>query len=143
MPQLYFMSVVLNGIIGFLFIFGDTGENDSVEKNMKFSFFSGGFRLILGISAALIGFLKLFLPYKDFSSGSGIPILGDFLPALAGIAAGFMLLFDFYREHSTKFENDNDFDRIGNTFLRNKKIAGFVLVAVALLHFIFPQALLL
>ena len=143
MPQLYFLSVVLNGITGFLFIFGDTGENVSVEKSMKFSLFSGGFRLILGILTALVGFLKIFLPYKDPSSGSGIPILGDFLPALAGIAAGLMLLFGFYREHSAKFENENDLDRIGNAFLRYKKVAGFALIAVALLHFLFPSALLI
>ena len=143
MLQLYFLSVVLNGIIGFLFAFTDTGENDSVEKSMKFSFFSGGFRLILGILSAVTGFLKLLLPVKGSSSVTGIPVLGDLIPALAGVAAGFMLLFGFYREHSARFENENDLDRIGNTFLRNKKIAGFTLIAVALLHFLFPAALLI
>ena len=134
---------MLNGITGFWFIFGEVGGSDSVEKSMKFSFFGSGFRLILGILAAVIGILKLFLPYKDVTSGSGIPILGDFIPALAGIVGGFILLFGFYREHNTGYDKENDLDRIGDAFLRYKKIAGFVLVAVAVLHFLFPSALFL
>ena len=143
MLQLYFMSIVLNGIIGFLFIFGDTGENDTIEKSVKFSFTSGGFRLILGILTTLTGLLKLFLPMKGETAFAGIPILGDLIPALAGIAGGFILLFGFYRENSTRFDKDNDLDRIGDSFLRYKKVLGFVLAAVAVLHFLFPKALFL
>ena len=143
MYQLYFMSVLLNGIIGFLFIFEDTGENDSIEKSMKFSFFSGGFRLILGILTALTGLLKLFLPVKGDTAFTGIPILGDFIPALAGIAGGFVLLFGFYKEHTAGSGKENDLDRIGDAFLRYKKVSGFVIAAIALLHFLFPKALFL
>ena len=142
MLQLYFISVVLNGIIGFLFVFGDAEEKDSIEKSMKFSFLSGGFHLILGILTALTGFLKFLLPIKN-SSGNTIYVFGDFIPAVAGIAAGFILLFGFYREHSANIDSENDLDRIGKTFLHNKKIIGFILIAVALLHFLFPTALLL
>jgi hypothetical protein len=129
----------LNGVTGFLFIFGDFGENDSVEKSMKFSFFGSGFRLILGILAAFTGVMKLFLPMH------GIPILGDLLPALAGIGGSFMLLFGFYREHKTAYDNDqdNNLDSIGDIFIRYRKVAGFALVAIAVLHFVFPGALFL
>ena len=143
MLQLYFMSILLNGITGFMFIFGDTGENDSIEKSMKFSFSSGGFRLILGILTALTGLVKLFLPVKGESAITGIPILGDLIPALAGIAGGFILLFGFYRENSARFDKENNLDRIGDSFLRYKKVAGFVLAGIALLHFLFPSALFL
>jgi len=145
MPQLYFMSVLLNGFAGFLFIFGETGENDSYEKSMKFSFFSGGFRLILGITLALTGFLKFLLPFRgrESSSITGIPVLGDLIPAVAGLAGGFILLFGFYREHSAGIDKNSDLDRIGDAFLGIRKIAGFILVTVALLHFFFPTALFL
>jgi hypothetical protein len=143
MLQLYLMSVVLIGITGFWFIFGDIGESDSVEKSMKFSFFGSGFRLILGILATLTGILKLLLPVKGASSVSGIPILGDLLPAFGGIAAGFILLFGFYREHKAGYDKENDLDRIGDVFLRYRKITGFTLVAIGLLHFLFPGALFL
>jgi len=143
MLQVYLMSVVLNGITGFWFIFGDAGETDSVEKSMNLSFFGSGFRLTLGILAAIIGILKLLLPVsvKGTSSITGIPILGDFLPALAGMAGGFILLFGFYREHKTGDDTENGLDRVGDTFLRYKKVGGFTLAAIALLHFLFPSAL--
>jgi len=137
MEQLYLLSIVLNGMAGFLFIIGENENSDSIEKSAKFSIAGGGFRLILGISAALIGLLKLFVPYM------GIPILGDLLPAIAGIAAGFTMIFGFYREHSAKIESEGRLDRLGDIFLQYKKAAGFALLAIALLHFLFPRAIFL
>jgi len=137
MPQLYLLSVILNGLTGFLFVFGETEESDSVEKNVKVSIFDNRFRLVLGILTVVTGFLKLFLPYE------GIPILGDFVPALAGIAGGFILLFGFYKEHAENSSRESNLDRVGNTVLRYKKIVGFSLIAVSLLHFFFPAALFL
>ena len=140
MLQLYLMSVVLNGITGFWFIFGDAGESDSVEKSMNLSFFGSGFRLTLGISTAIIGFLKFLLPVTELGK-TKIYILGDFLPAAAGLAGGFILLFGFYREHKTGDDAENGLNRVGDAFLRYRKVGGFILVAVALLHFLFPLAL--
>jgi hypothetical protein len=137
MVQLYLLSVLLNGVTAFLFIFGDFGESDSVEKSMKFSLFGSGFRLILGILTAFTGIMKLFLPME------GMPILGDLIPALAGIGGSFMLLFGFYREHKVGDDRENDLDRIGDAFIRYRKVAGFALAAIAVLHFIFPKALFL
>ena len=139
MSQLYFLSIVLTGLTGFLFVFGETEEKDSIEKSMKFSFFGGGFRLILGILTAIVGFVKLFLPYRSYgaSAVAGVPILGDLFPALGGIAGGFILLFGFYREHSSGFDKESNLDRIGDAFLLRKKITGFVLIGIALLHFLF------
>ena len=135
MIQLYLLSVVFNGLIGFLLIFENPVENGSIESSTKFSLSSGSFRLILGILAALTGILKLFSPIFN-----RVYILGDLLPALAGIAAGFILIFGFYRDHSSRIEQEGKLDRLGDTFLLYKKIAGFVLLAVALLHFLFPRA---
>ena len=138
MIQLYFLSILFNGLIGFLLIITDTGKNDSIESSMKISLSSGGPRLVLGIAAAVTGFLKLLSPVEK-----QVPILGDLIPAAAGIAAGFMIIFGFYREHSSHIEKEGQLDRIGDTFLRYKKIAGIILLAVALLHFLFPTALFL
>ena len=137
MIQLYFLSIIFNGLTGFLLVMGDTGNNDTIEKNMKFSFTGGGFRLILGILAAITGLLKLLLPMGK------MPILGDLIPAAAGLIGGFILIFGFYREHSARAENEGDFDRIGQAFLRYKKIAGIALLVIAALHFLFPAALFL
>ena len=143
MVQLYFLSILFNGLIGFLLVFTEARDTESIESSMKFSFSSGGFRLTLGILAALTGIIKLFAPLNTMVNQ--IPILGDLLPALAGIVAGFITIFSFYRENSSKIDNDQDgqLDRIGDIFLHYKKAAGFALLAVAALHFLFPTALFL
>ena len=138
MIQLYFLSILFNGLIGFLLVFTDSFRGESIENSMKFSFNSGGFRLILGICAAIIGFLKLLMPVEK-----QVPILGDLIPALAGILAGFIIIFGFYREHSSRIEREGQLDRLGDTFLRYRKAAGIALLAVAALHFLFPTALFL
>ena len=138
MIQLYLLSVLLNGFIGFLLVFADAGKSDSIESSMKFSIASGSFRLILGILAAIIGILKLLSPV-----GGQIPILGDLVPALTNIAAGFIIIFGFYREQSSRIDSEGQLDRIGDTFLRYKKAAGIAMLAVAALHFLFPTALFL
>ena len=121
-----------------MLVFGDSGRGDSIESSMKLSLNSSGFRLVFGILAAITGFLKLLLPVEK-----QVPILGDLVPALAGMAAGFIIIFGFYRENSSNLEHEGQLDRLGDTFLRYKKAAGIVLLVVAALHFLFPKALFL
>jgi len=138
MIQLYFLSILFNGFIGYLLVIGDSFSGDSIESSMKFSLTSSGFRLVLGILAAITGFLKLLMPVEK-----QVPILGDLIPALAGIAAGFIIIFGFYREHSSRIDYEGQLDRIGDTFLRYRKMAGIILIIVSALHFLFPTALFL
>ena len=139
MHQLYFLSIFLNGAAGFSFIMGETGDFKINQNSIKISFSGGGFRLLPGILLAITGLLKFFVPMKE-EGKKALIIIGDFLPALAGIIAGFIFVFGYYRENSTRFENEGRLDRIGDFFLHNKKIAGYILLAVTLLHFLFPQA---
>ncbi|MDR1251032.1 MAG: hypothetical protein LBK62_02585 [Treponema sp.] len=141
MIQLYFASILCNGLTAYILITGDTEEGgSSIESSLRFSLYNPTFRLILGILCALIGVLKLLSPSMDT-----MPILGDFIPALAGLAAGFMLIFGYYREYATvgSIEPEGKLDRLGGAFLKYKKGAGFILLAAAVLHFLFPQALFL
>ena len=142
MNQLYFLSVLLNGLTGYFLLTPDRKENETMENSLKFSFSGGGFRLIMGIFTAVIGLLKLLVPMR-WEGGPSIPVLGDLLPAVGGLAAGFILIFSFYRENSVSLENTGNLDRIGDVFLQYKKAAGITLLVVALLHFLFPQAVLL
>jgi len=138
MIQLYFLSIVLNGLTGLLLVFGDAIEGDSTSNGFKLFLSSWGLRLVLGILAAITGILKLLSPIMN-----KIPILGDILPALAGLAAGFVLIFGFYRENSTRNDTEGTLDRIGDAFLHYKKAVGITLLVVAVLHFLFPTALFL
>ena len=141
MEQIYLLSVVFNAFTGFILMMGDT-DTQSTESGIKFSpFGGGGFRLILGILTLLTGFLKLLSPLE--TAVKQVPILGDFLPALGGVAGGFILIFGFYREHSARVDRDGKLDRLGEMFLQHKKIAGISLLIIAGLHFLFARAFFL
>jgi len=140
MVQFYLLSIILNGVIGFLLIFEDKLGGDSTAKNFNLSW---GIRLVLGIISVITGILKLLLPMTA-DGKTTIYILGDLLPAVAGVAAGFILIFGFYRENSTRHDDyDGKLDRVGDTLLHYKKVVGVSILAVAVLHFLLPYALFL
>lgn len=139
MLQLYFLSILCNGLAGFLISYGDSFNVGSGDDGAKPTSASGSFRLIVGILAAVTGFLKLLAPVS-------VPILGDLLPALAGLAAGFVLLYGFHRaKTATAGANDDGgkLDIVGDALLRYRKPIGIACMAVAALHFLFPSALFL
>jgi uncharacterized membrane protein len=143
MIQLYLLSIVLNGLIGFLLVFGETIDGGSTGNGFKISFSSWSFSLVIGILAAITGVLKLLSPIPMEKTQAQVFILGDLLPAVAGIAAGFILIFGFYRENSAQTETDGKLNRIGDASLRYKKAIGIALLVIAALHFLFPTALFL
>jgi hypothetical protein len=138
MVQLYFLSILFNGLSAYVLIFRDEWENDSIETGMKLSPRNETFRLILGILTAITGLLKLLSPYPG-----SIPLLGDLIPAVGGIAAGFLLVFGYYRDHVKPIDDDGKLEKIGDKFLKSKRVIGFILLISALLHFLFPPALFL
>jgi hypothetical protein len=141
MIQLYFLSILFNGLSGYLLALGDRGENGTaIGSGFRFLSGSDTFRLVLGILSAVTGLLKLLSPCMD-----NIPILGDLLPALMGLLAGFILVFGYYREHRSAADQEEEgkLDRMGDVLLKYRKGFGFILLLTALAHFILPQAFLL
>ena len=139
MVQFYLLSIVINGLIGFLLVFGDVIESDSTATGIKLFLSSRGFRLVLGILAAITGILKFLSPIMN-----KMPILGDFLPAVGGLTAGFILIFGFYRENSPQSDaSEGALDRIGDTLLQYRKAVGIALLVISALHFLLPTALFL
>ena len=138
MVQLYFLSLLFNSLSAYILIASEGWEKDTFEASMKFSPRNETFRLVLGILAAVTGLLKLLSPYSG-----RIPFLGDLIPAFGGLAAGFLLIFEYYRERSQHTGEEGKLDKFGNAFLVWKKSIGFVLLVSVVLHFLFPQALFL
>jgi hypothetical protein len=136
MIQFYFLSILLNGLTGYMLGFGADEPDGSITASVRPSLSNDTFRLILGILAAVTGLLKLLSPTEG-----DIPVIGDLIPALLGLGAGFILVFGYYRERSTvEAENVN---RLADFLDRHKKWIGFVLLAATALHFLFPKALFL
>jgi len=143
MIQLYFLSILCNGLSGYILFSGSEGDEnsaaDSIEKNIRFSLNTPTFHLVLGILCAVTGILKLLSPTMD-----GILLLGDLIPSAAGIISGILLIFGIYRQDiSAAPENPSALDHLGASLLKFRRPLGLGLLIVAFLHFLFPQALFL
>jgi hypothetical protein len=136
MVQFYFLSILLNGLSGYILSFGRDEPEGSIENSLRFSLNNSTFRLILGILTTVTGLLKLLSPTEG-----DIPIIGDLLPALLGLAAGFILFFGYYRDRTTV--ESEKVSRFDETLNRYKKWLGFIMIASSVLHFLFPRALFL
>ena len=134
MLQFYFLSVVLNALAGYLLFFGDDAV---LEFKNGFSLKNESFKFILGILAALIGLLKLLSPIEG-----DVPVVGDLVPAIAGLLSGFVLIFEYYRRRSS-VEDSEQTEKINIILIGNRKIIGMAAFIAAALHFIFPRLLLL
>jgi hypothetical protein len=137
MIQFYFLSIFFNVLAGYLLVSGDEGE--ALEIRPGFSLFSlkdETFKFVLGILSALTGLFKILSPVEG-----DLPVLGDFVPALSGFAAGFVLVFEYYKNRAVLTGENSE--TLSQTLIRNKKIVGFIALIAAILHFLFPRALLL
>ena len=135
MIQLYFLSILCNGLSGYILFSGS--NNESIEESMRLSIRNPTFNLVLGILSIVTGVMKLLSPFEN-----RIPIFGDLVPALAGVAAGFLLIFGIYR-HNTSAASEGSFNRLAENMLHIRKPLGLGLMAASLLHFLFPSALFL
>ena len=109
MIQLYFLSILCNGLSGYVLFTGS--ENVTGEKDLRFSMNNPTLHLVLGILSAITGLLKLLSPM-------GIPILGDLVPAAAGLTAGLILIFGIYRNSVSDVEPQGTLNNLGVTLLR-------------------------
>jgi len=140
MIQLYFLSILCNGLAGYVLFTGSDNLNDSYAETPGIHVNASTFHLVLGILSAITAILKLLSPIP-LASSHGIIILGDFIPALAGLAAGLMLIFGIYRQDMSS--KAGELDRLGVSLLTFRKPIGIGLFAAAVIHFLFPQILFL
>jgi hypothetical protein len=139
MIQLYFLSILCNGISGYIFFSGGNSEaGESIDKGMKFSLWNPVFNHVLGILSVVVGVLKLLSPFEN-----KYPFFGDLAPALAGIAAGLLLIFGINRQDASSVSRESAPESLGENLPRIRKPLGLGLLVCALLHFLFPQALFL
>jgi hypothetical protein len=146
MIQLYFLSILFSGLTGYILV--SSGDDalpfsGDTEDDVRFPLHNDTFRLVLGLLTSITGLLMLFLPIsKDISVAvPGTFIVGDLVPAVVSIAAGFSLIWGFYRDKATL--KGGRLEKMGETLLKYKRWLGFIVIAVTALHFIFPQAPLL
>jgi hypothetical protein len=136
MIQFYFLSIALNALSGYVLSREPNDEETGPDTGFHVSLQNETSRLILGVLTIVVGLLKI------LSSAPGdLPVIGDLIPALAGFLAGFALVFEYYRSRST-LEPEHT-DKIERLLIHNKKWIGFIALAAAGLHFLFPSVLFL
>ena len=138
MIQLYVLSILCNALAGYVLFAGREGDT---EKNL-FLLNNPTFNLALGILSLVTGILKLLSPIpSSIDAVRGVLIFGDFIPAVAGIAAGLTLIFGIYRQGTSS--GGGKLDQIGLSLLAFRMPIALGLFASALLHFILGELILL
>ncbi len=94
------------------------------------------FRLVLGILTGVTGFFKLLTAVRG-----DVPVIGDLVPAFAGLAGGFTLLYEFYKTRST-IEQDN-LPPFIQKIITGRRYVGVACLVAAGFHFLFPTILFL
>jgi len=133
MLQFYLLSVVMNALAGYILIRGDDGGLEFKSIPLK----DEVFRLVVGILSVITGLLKI-LSVTD----GDVPVIGDIFPAVTGLLSGCILIFAYYRSH-TSLEVPERTEKVDRLLVANKKIIGIAALIAAVLHFLFPKVLLL
>jgi hypothetical protein len=126
MLQLYFLIIFCDAVSGIALLGAARGGTP---------FLSGKNRFALGIVTVLVALLTLVSPVE-----SDIPVLGDLFPALAGLAAGFTLLYDSL---SPERGTEAPASVIAVLVSANRGRLGFLSITAAALHFLLPAAVII
>ena len=136
MIQFYALSVFLNLLAGFALLSRDAPPRGTASDGIRLFLSDRVVRLVLGVLALGVGFFKLLAVMRG-----DIPVIGDLVPAAAGMAAGFSLLLEFYRDNSEV--SSELVKKLESLLLERRRIVGISAVAAGILHFLFAQVLFL
>ncbi len=136
MIQFYALSVFLTILAGYALVSRDAPSRGTATDGIR-SFLSDRIvRLILGIMSTSVGFFKLLAVMRG-----DIPVVGDLLPAAAGMASGFTLLLEFYRDSSEV--KSELVARLEGLLLDRSRIIGVAAMVTGFVHFLFAQVIFL
>jgi hypothetical protein len=134
MMQFYFLSVFVN-LLAALVLSGEyLGSKMKNLEPLMTALSVRGARLGVGIAAFLVGFLKLLIPQD-------VPVVGDLLPALGGMAMGAALFFEYMKERGDKTEEEmSSLEKLAVGYKVPLGLAGGI---ISVLHFLLPRFLFL
>lgn len=134
MLQFYFLSIFANILAGLTLTSEYFAEKFKAFLPFKELFSKKNVKTTIGIAAFVVGFLKLLLPVQTV-------VVGDLLPALAGLAMGAGLILGILRERANvSAETVDNLEKTVMTYRIPLGISGLVISA---LHFLLPRALFL
>jgi len=136
MVQFYLLSVIMNIVAGYALLSLQTQSKGTKFDGIREYLKDPTVRLVTGILCTAVGFFKLLTVMRG-----DIPVIGDFFPSLAGMAAGFTMLLEFYRSNSNV--TTTTIEKLDSIFIANRRIVGITAIASGLVHFLFANVLFL
>lgn len=154
MVQFYFLSILFNLVGGASLILVAMPTRSAGLQGLKTFLRDPSVCLVTGILASVIGALKLLTAMRG-----DIPVVGDFLPAMAGLAVGSTLLLERFRDPDFappagdavapasaapgKAEARKGLGKAERFLLDHKMAVGLAGLIAAGVHFLFPMVLFL
>ncbi|ULQ60086.1 hypothetical protein K7I13_01795 [Brucepastera parasyntrophica] len=136
MLQFYFFSVLFNAITGLVLVFSDKLSSGSpVQEGLLVIVQNRTFRFVLGLLTMITGFLKLVTVVRG-----DVPVIGDIFPACAGLVGGFILVYEYYKSRP-ETTDEKPLPNFAQKIISWKQYVGYVMLAAAVLHLLFPQVL--
>lgn len=142
-PQFYLLSVVSTIIAGLALSSDYLKTKSEFFGSFRFLQKNRSIQIIAGLITAAIGVLKLIFR----SPGEEVIIVGDLLPAVAGIILGVILIGEAFRQHPKESAKQ---EKVGKSVEKvTKRIAtyripvGIAGAVIGLAHFLFPSVLFL
>lgn len=137
MAQFYLLSVVTN-IVASLTLAGDYfAQKLPLLSSARHLRDSRTANIAVGVTAALVGFIKLFV----VAPGETVLIAGDLLPAVTGMVLGAVLLAGVFQR--PRQEEEVKTFSVSKAITTYRVPLAFVGIAVSILHFLVPSAPLL
>ncbi len=136
MVQFYLLSVLMNIVSGYALVSTDAEPRGTKMDGIREFLRDGTIRLVLGILCAAVGFFKLLTVMRG-----DVPVVGDLVPSLAGLAAGFSLLLEFYKGNSNV--TTPALDKLDAIFVSQRRVVGIVAIVSGFVHFLFGNVLFL
>lgn len=130
MIQIYALSVFANVLTG-LIVASDAGEGKGLFGQLRNLLEDNTLKFGLGLASLAIALFKILGPVEG-----DVPIIGDLLPAVGGLATGAILLFDFFRASSAV--SSATVDRLEGGITAYRRYVGLAAVAAGTLHFLIP-----
>jgi hypothetical protein len=135
MLQFYFLSILANILAGLALTAEYLAGRFPGFAPFRDLLARRPYRAALGALAAAVGFLKLLLR----STAADVPVVGDLIPALVGMAMGASLVLHVVREKADL----PAVSRLEKAALAYRVPLGIVGIVAGVLHFLLPGALFL
>ena len=138
MAQFYLLSILTNILGGLALSANYLGRKTAIFDGFKALHERKKSKMLLGLATAIAGVLKLIFK----SPGETIPVAGDLLPAIVGIAIGLLLFSESIRREAGE-DGPSVEQTAKRTIYSFATPLGIVGVIASFFHFILPGVVIL